>query len=268
MPDGSRYKVGQPYKIKGTTYRPAVDYGYVETGTASWYGRHFHGRRTANGEIYDMNEVTAAHRTLPMPSMVRVTNLDNGRSIAVRINDRGPFAKNRIIDLSRRSAQLLGYLSKGLARVRVEIMAAESRRLAAISKGQAPGHLVARTGLAKELAIVRDPKFTRVAVIETGPLPKATLPKAVVADELNPSTAAGGNPKRYYIQAGAFRSYENAIRLQSKLVTVGEVVIVPATPDVPVYRVRIGPYADAAYAEGLLQVVTAKGQANARVISD
>ena len=103
------YKVGDPYKIQGIWYYPAEDYEYEETGIASWYGAQFHGRRTANGGIYDMNALTAAHRTLPMPSYVRVTNLENGRSLILKVNDRGPFARNRIIDISRRGSQLLGF---------------------------------------------------------------------------------------------------------------------------------------------------------------
>src|SRR5262249_28723391 len=96
------YKVGAPYQVGGVWYYPNVDYSYVETGIASWYGEDFHGGATANGEIYDMNALTAAHRTLPMPSMVRVTDLENGRQIVLRVNDRGPFVNNRIIDVSRR----------------------------------------------------------------------------------------------------------------------------------------------------------------------
>ena len=92
------YKVGQPYQINGHWYYPAVDYGYRETGIASWYGPQFHGQPTANGEIFDMNAISAAHRTLPLPSMVRVTNLANGRSLVVRLNDRGPFARGRIVE--------------------------------------------------------------------------------------------------------------------------------------------------------------------------
>jgi rare lipoprotein A len=131
------YKVGEPYQINGIWYHPRVEYDYDETGIASWYGEQFHGKLTANGEIYDMNDLTAAHRTLPMPSLVRVTNLENGRSMILRINDRGPFAAGRIIDLSRRSAQLLGMDRAGTAKVRVQILADESRAIAeALTRGQ------------------------------------------------------------------------------------------------------------------------------------
>ena len=133
--NGDRYKVGKPYRINGNWYYPHVDYKYVEEGIASWYGPNFHGKTTANGAIFDMNKVSAAHRTLPLPSIVRVTNLENGRSLKVKVNDRGPYSKNRIIDVSRRTAQLLGFEKKGTALVRVEIVEQDSRQLAAFMEG-------------------------------------------------------------------------------------------------------------------------------------
>ncbi|HAE08841.1 MAG TPA: septal ring lytic transglycosylase RlpA family protein, partial [Alphaproteobacteria bacterium] len=124
-----RYKVGDPYNIAGVWYYPERDLTYDETGIGSWYGDEFAGRLTANGEIFDPNKVTAAHKTLPMPSVVRVTNLDNGKSLVVRINDRGPFVSGRIIDLSREAARLIGYRDNGLAKVRVQVLAEQSLRL-------------------------------------------------------------------------------------------------------------------------------------------
>ena len=121
-PNHGTYKVGQPYQIQGTWYYPKEDPSYDETGVASWYGPNFYEKMTANGEIYHAGDLTAAHRTLPMPVNVRVTNLDNGRSIIVRVNDRGPYAKGRIIDLSERAAELLGYKTAGTARVRVQFV--------------------------------------------------------------------------------------------------------------------------------------------------
>lgn len=126
---GGIYKVGKPYKVAGRWYYPKEDYNYVEEGMASWYGEDFNGKMTANGERYNMNTLTAAHRTLPLPSIVKVTNLQNGRSVVLRVNDRGPYVKDRIIDLSKRGAQLLGYLGQGTTKVRVEIMAKESKEL-------------------------------------------------------------------------------------------------------------------------------------------
>ena len=121
---GGIYRVGKPYSVNGRTYVPAENPAYRIEGVASWYGRDFHGRLTANGEIYDMHSISAAHTTLPLPCYVRVTNLDNGRSIVVRVNDRGPYHRNRVIDLSIGTAKALDFYSRGLARVRVEYVGA------------------------------------------------------------------------------------------------------------------------------------------------
>lgn len=116
---GGTFKLGRPYKVAGRWYVPREDPNYDSTGIGSWYGDDFHGRKTANGELFDMHALTAAHPTLPMPSYAYVTNLDNGRTILVRINDRGPYVAGRIIDLSHTSASALGYAGQGRARVRV-----------------------------------------------------------------------------------------------------------------------------------------------------
>jgi rare lipoprotein A (peptidoglycan hydrolase) len=119
---GGIYRVGNPYVIAGRTYTPQKDPNYRAEGKASWYGKDFHGRRTANGEIFDMHAISAAHPTLPLPSYVRVTNLDNHRSLVVRLNDRGPYHGHRLIDVSVRAAKLLGFYDQGLAQVRVEYL--------------------------------------------------------------------------------------------------------------------------------------------------
>jgi rare lipoprotein A len=138
-----------------------VDYAYDETGTASWYGEAFDGRPTANGEIFDLREVSAAHKTLQLPSIVEVTNLQNGRALKVRVNDRGPFAGDRIIDLSRRAAQLLGFERAGTAPVRVKIMKDDSIKVAeAAMRGN-----VGQTRLAQE------PRSVRTSVAAAGPNP-------------------------------------------------------------------------------------------------
>src|SRR4051794_12776968 len=124
------FKVGSPYQVNGIWYYPRVDYGYDETGTASWYGEAFNGRPTANGETFDLTQVSAAHKTLQLPSVVEVTNLQNGRALKVRVNDRGPYASDRVIDLSRRAAQLLGFERAGTAPVRVRIIKEESIKVA------------------------------------------------------------------------------------------------------------------------------------------
>ncbi len=182
------YKVGNPYQISGVWYYPKEDYEYTETGIASWYGADFHGKATANGEIYDMNELTAAHRTLPLPSLVRVTNLDNGRAMTLRVNDRGPFARSRIIDISRRGAQLLGFERQGTAKVRVEILGAESEQLAQIYRGSGTiGQALART------PPLPDPSGTSAPVSVASaamPPPVEAPPPVISAPAVPPSSMA------------------------------------------------------------------------------
>jgi len=160
------YKIGSPYQINGVWYYPKEDYGFSETGVASWYGPQFHGKATANGETFDMNELTAAHRTLQLPAVVRVTNLENGRSVLLRVNDRGPFARNRVIDVSRRSAQLLGFMEKGTALVKIEVMAEESR-VAALDAQR-------RTQVASLPASARSPVKAE-PLVEAAPAPPVTV---------------------------------------------------------------------------------------------
>ncbi len=121
-PAPDSHRVGNPYVVKGVRYVPRENPGYNVVGMASWYGRPFHGRKTASGQIYDMNALTAAHPTLPIGTQVRVTNLTNHKSVVLTVNDRGPFAKGRIIDVSRRAAERLGFRRAGTARVRVEVI--------------------------------------------------------------------------------------------------------------------------------------------------
>jgi rare lipoprotein A (peptidoglycan hydrolase) len=117
---GGREMVGKPYKVRGKWYYPREEQGYVAQGKASWYGDAFHGRLTANGEVYDMHHLSAAHPTMPLPSYARVTNIKNGKSVIVRVNDRGPYSNSRIVDLSKRAAQLLDYTRAGTATVKIE----------------------------------------------------------------------------------------------------------------------------------------------------
>lgn len=142
---GGVYRVGKPYVVAGRTYTPEENVNYSAQGIASWYGNAFHGRYTANGEIYDMNSISAAHPTLPLPSYVRVTNLKNHKSIVVRVNDRGPYAHDRVIDLSQRTAHLLGFRGNGTARVQVDyvgrapIAGSDDRKLmATLREGNQP----------------------------------------------------------------------------------------------------------------------------------
>src|SRR3981189_1496886 len=142
---GGTYRVGKPYTVAGRVYVPEEDTEYREDGLASWYGDDFHGRLTANGEVFDMASLTAAHPTLPMPSYARVTNLRNGKSLVVRVNDRGPYHGNRLIDVSNKAAELLEFKSNGVARVRVEYVGraplegSDDRQLIATLRTGEPG---------------------------------------------------------------------------------------------------------------------------------
>lgn len=275
------YKIGKPYQIKGVWYYPQEDFDYDETGIASWYGPDFHSKLTANGEVFDQNAVSAAHKTLPMPSVVRVTNLENGRSLVVRVNDRGPFAHGRVIDMSRRAAQLLGFEGQGTARVRVEVMAEESRVLA--------GKL-APSGSSQEPEIVAAPRGSVTA--ESLPPPGSSEPsRPVVASAAKVDTSAqraaaaaeaterklasqevSSVPVRstgIYVQAGSFSRHDNALRLSARLSAVGR----PNVEQVSVkgktwYRVRFGPMTNVDEADRLLESVLAAGQQDARVIVD
>lgn len=271
-PDGY-FKIGTPYQIDGKWYYPAEDYAYVQEGTASWYGQDFHGKKTANGEKYDMNAVTAAHPTLPMPSVVRVTNLDNGRQLNVRVNDRGPFHSNRIIDLSRRAAQLLGFYDAGTAHVRVEIDATESINLKNLALKDhppempkvvaAPREAISTVALAPVTATPLDaPKPPAAKAPAAKQLPRLPEPKIARADP-------GAQPLGYFIQAGAFADPGNAQRLEEQLNVLGPVVIVPvASGSGQVYRVRVGPFASAAAAEALLERVRSLSRDEPKVVRE
>ncbi|MEQ8357232.1 MAG: septal ring lytic transglycosylase RlpA family protein [Kiloniellaceae bacterium] len=290
------YKVGRPYQIARVWYYPQADYRYDETGIASWYGPGFHGRETANGEIYNQEAMTAAHRTLPMPSLVRVTNLENGRSIKVRINDRGPFAHGRIIDLSKRAAEVLGFARQGIAKVRVQILEAESRQLAAAAGagsevlGEAPPAVPVENVAVQELPPVgaaprRGPALSTPAPstpAPSTPAPGAT-PQPVRATALNTAqlqtaalmvaepevTQLPVRPTSIYVQAGAFTQVANAVRLRARLSSLGNVQISKAlVGDDSFYRVRVGPMANVDHADRTLELLIGNGMNDARVVVD
>jgi rare lipoprotein A len=160
---GGSYKVGAPYQIKGLWFTPKEEPGYDRQGIASWYGADFHGRKTANGEVYNMDALTAAHPTLPIPSYAYVTNLNNGNRLLVRINDRGPYAHDRIIDMSRQSAKLLGFQSQGTSQVRVTYAGPapldgnETKELQHLAAQPWYKHNYAKNGPAKDTIVYKQP---------------------------------------------------------------------------------------------------------------
>lgn len=213
----------RPYQIRGIWYTPEIDEDYDRTGVASWYGDAFHGRPTATGEIFDMNLLTAAHTTLPIPCLVEVTNLSTGQSIIVRVNDRGPFVDNRIIDLSRGAADALGVRSQGLAEVRVRYL------------GPAP-----RTGGGQILQQAsRDDRPART-------------------DDSQARDQA--DHQRYYVQAGTFANRDNAESLRRRLGREGLVQVEDVRiGGERMYRVLIGPWTGRREAERQRSTLAGQG---------
>ncbi|MGH6718646.1 MAG: septal ring lytic transglycosylase RlpA family protein [Alphaproteobacteria bacterium] len=226
-----RYKVGQPYSVNGRWYYPAEAPDYSAEGVASWYGPQFHGLSTANGELFDQNALTAAHTTLPMPSYVRVTNLENGRALVLRVNDRGPFVGDRIIDVSKRAAQLLGFMNKGTARVRVEAVAApDDGTMIATRPAEPVGGVV-------------------LASVDT--------------------IGVGAGSGAIYVQAGAFGDTGRADTVRARLAPVGRAIISPVRVDGgQLFRVRLGPYANHDEAALVLARVRGLGFPEARLATD
>ena len=275
------YKVGQPYQINGAWYYPAEDLKYEETGIASWYGEDFHGKYTANGEVFDLNGLTAAHRTLPMPSIVQITNLDNGRTLKLRVNDRGPYARGRIIDVSRRAAQLLGFEGGGTAKVRVRIIPADSIQAKLLALHGAGQDQLAAEAPPLPLAPVTTEHLTTPAGVRVA-RNDAALPAARPAQpvpEPPPNyqppplpeqiTTVAVRPTAIYIQAGAFSRAEYAQRLKAKLATLGPVRVTDAHVNgASLYRVRIGPVGSVGEADQLLDRVVGSGATDARIVVD
>ncbi len=319
---GGRYKIGSPYRINGKIYTPREVDRHNEQGMASWYGELFHGRRTANGEIYNMEALTAAHPTLPLPSYARVTNLRNGRSLVVRINDRGPYARDRVIDLSWAVASLLQMRASGTAPVRVEylglaplsgddsyersVLARQSWAGPRVAYSSSPGKAIQlqRTAAATgTYSVARDQKTASVAALsatkatvgpsglpltppphaaraipsgvkaialsqvtpkdriekqplantalqrnmrahknDTEPSVKTASAQARPADRHNNSQATQA-PSGVFVEAGVFRKKPLADELAQILSEIAPASVEPTTiGELPVHRVRLGPF--------------------------
>jgi rare lipoprotein A len=277
---GGRYQIGQPYEVSGLIYTPREDPAYDRVGSASWYGELFHGRRTANGEIYDMDRLSAAHPTLPLPVYARVTNLNNGRSLVVRINDRGPFARDRVIDLSRRSAELLGFRNQGTATVRVKYLgrapisgddsyelsylasqnwarvagkknAPNTASIAALNKEKSPAKKTGNPVLALNAA-KQQPAAT--------PAPQVT--GSIAADAKTPQAQG------LMVQAGTFKNKDNAERARATLSAIAPVNVASITMREELYfSVRVGPFSNSGEAKAALARVTKAGYQGAKVVA-
>ena len=257
------YKVGKPYKIYGIKYTPKEEPDYNEVGMASWYGPKFHGKETASGDQFNQYALTAAHKTLPLPSKVRVTNTENGRSLVLMVNDRGPFSKGRIIDVSRRAADLLGFEKKGLAKVRVQYLDGQSRRLL------------------RDLALKSDetPSTTAMAMVEAVPTAEITSAElAALTDDTeidiqtltidkSPKPLAN-NDSQLFLQVGAYGKRENAHKLQSDLARFKKAHVVPVhVNDDTIYRVWMGPFANQNEVTTLAKRVKNSGHDDVIVVS-
>ena len=222
------YKIGNPYVIDGLRYVPKIDYEYNEVGIASWYGDEFADKPTANGEIFDPEELTAAHKTLPMPSYVRVTNLSNQRTIVLRVNDRGPFVGERIIDLSRRAARELGFLEQGKTLVRVQILKHESLQAAAIA-----GDVMAEKMLNMEPSVDDPPVVGRI-----------------------------------YVQIAAYQQRQQAQDLIDTRISTPDVIIQETRNNngATFYRVRLGPFSSHEQSQTILKQAMQQGFHDAFIV--
>lgn len=287
------YKVGNPYQIDGVTYVPQEEFNHVETGVASWYGPGFHTKATANGETYDQQDHTAAHRTLQMPSVVRVTNLDNGRSTVVRINDRGPYARGRIIDMSRAAAEDLGMTGKGTAHVRIDQLPAESQTVkeVALAGGGPSEQQAALVQLASGRRTAPAPAPVQQAAAPPPPPPQEVYVRAEPQPPIIPFAKSSGAPAptaggpsiadiasasgssqsggSFYVQTGAFSTMNNAARQRAQITSYGSTEIFQAQAGGrEVYRVRVGPYTTPDAAGIVADRLKRSGYGEARVVSD
>ena len=253
------YKIGNPYEISGRFYSPEKDLSYNKTGIASWYGPKFNGKLTANGEIFNQNALTAAHKTLPLPSAVEVTNLSTGVSLILRINDRGPFVNDRIIDLSSASANILGIKEKGTALVKVKLLINKSLQL----------EKFAQKGYFPEIADLKEIKTPPITLpnianvkIETiksknyKPLLKNNLQGKYINFDLKK-----GN--KIWIQLGSFKSLESAKKLKNKLSYIGSIII---KKNSNIFEVKSGPYYNIDKSNRILSLLKKKNMYGSKII--
>jgi rare lipoprotein A len=257
------YKLGQPYQIDGRWYYPEFDPDYDRVGVASWYGEPFHGRATANGERFDRRSASAAHPTLPLPSLVRVVNLTNHRELVVRVNDRGPFVADRIIDLSQEAARQLGFERQGLAQVRVQFV-----RLA--DAGGEPPRPTTRPARAPLPERPAAPAPQLVAAVPPAHVAGQTAPTPLVV-AASPAAQAGVSAPTQcdgrFIQVGAFAEPLRARRVLAELHALQALPVSLAVPaDDHLARVRLGPIADPAAVQATLDRIKRSGFSEAFIV--
>lgn len=242
-------RVGPPYEANGRVYVPTPEPGYEQTGTASWYGPQFHGQRTANGEVYDQEGLTAAHPTLPLNSLLQVTNLANGREVIVRVTDRGPFVGERLIDLSHGAAVALDFVNAGRTQVHVRYLGPAPRRVNASGAQQTEqGPLLPPPAPAQQ----------QDASLAGAPVNEQTLHARAVAP------VSGG----YFVQVGAFSDLSNAQRVREAVGAAGPTQVdTRQTANGELFRVRIGPLLSREEAETTQRTLASLGYQEAVVAS-
>ncbi len=260
---GGRYHVGKPYQVAGRWFTPKEEVKYDKEGTASWYGEAFHRRMTSNGEWFDMNRLTAAHPTLPLPSYVKVTNAGNGREVVVRVNDRGPFVGTRMIDMSKRAAMALGFKGQGMAPVRVQLIGPaplddNGTHLAAMNEELRRG-----TPLRRMIAAASNGRGeVQVAAAQT----EVEADTVIYATPAEDSSGPAGD-ESYYVQVGSFANPDNAERAREQLASSWPVQVAELDGgNGTVYRVRLGPIAGRPDADTALEHAIFLGHRDARVI--
>ena len=251
------FKIGQKYMIKGKYYYPKKDLYYNKTGIASWYGPKFHGKITANGEVYDQYAFTAAHKTLPLPSAVRVTNLENNISVILRINDRGPFVNDRIIDLSSKAADILGLKRNGTGLVRVTVMKSESENLEGLAK---KGYFPEIKDLPKvDVPKVKIPKTTNVKVEGTK--------RRSIKNKINYDLKNLQKKFKIFIKLASFNSLHSAKLMKEKLSYVQKIKIYKITKSNQVnYQVKAGPFLNVKKVDNLYALLLQRGMQGAKII--
>jgi rare lipoprotein A len=259
---GGKYHIGSAYQVAGRTYTPHEQPGYDKTGLASWYGEAFHRRKTSNGEWFDMETFTAAHPTMPLPSYAMVTNLENGKQVVVRVNDRGPFVDTRVMDLSKRAADVLGYRNKGTARVRVRLIGPAPLR-------DSNAHMMAMNDAMNNGASLQ--QIASMSGSENVQVAAAPKRKIIVdepiqqAEYVSPDVpaAAGG----YVVRVAIFHSLENANTAYQDLAGFGPTQIIKAVgANGPLYRLQMGPLDNERDAQAALQTAISSGYEDARIV--
>ncbi|WP_323761240.1 septal ring lytic transglycosylase RlpA family protein [Maricaulis sp.] len=267
-------KIGRAYTVAGRTYRPRRDDRYDETGIASWYGPNFHGRPTANGERFDQHAMTAAHTTLPIPSIVEVTNLENGRSVIVRLNDRGPFVEDRLIDLSRAAATELDYIGSGLARVRVRYLGpahedgAPPNRVYHANADPAPAQRPAPVQVAEAAPAHVAPVAAPPALHSQSAPEPLTRPAGSMSGNTVGSSLAVPVTGQYSLQLGAFSDPANAEAFVRRLDGAGDIWIEPGqSGGGPVWRVFFGRWTDRTAAQAARVSLSDHGIHDSRIVA-